>query len=334
MRKVLSLFLTLMLVLSLAACGAKDDKQVEPAVQNPPSQPVSSTPVDAEVDDTSTPDVQEPAVVAPSAGVDLEAVAAPFDEPVVIVDNDDYCWQFVGIDESPYDDFSLSVYVENKTADKSLMFITQGFTVNGIFDVDGFAWSLEPGESDIVKWGLHNYMHADQDLGPYTEIAGNWLVGEEGSWVESPLETGEFRVCPFGEDAVIQYVREPSATDQVILSSKEVEVTLLGYCTDEDSGNFKALVYIENKLGRPISLMTDDESVNGNDIMAVFYHTIKYGNQSFAYIQWEKEKLDTAGITGSIDSLSFTLEAHDPDNGADVYVKEPVSLSPNYRWGS
>ena len=334
MRKVLSLFLTLMLVLSLAACGTKGTDSPKSDAKKQPSPPISSAPADIDDGNVGTQDEPELPPDEPPTGVDLEAVAAPFDEPVVVVDNDDYCWEIVGIDESPYDDFSLTVHVANKTPDKSLMFTTQGMTINGVFDIDGFAWSLEPGESDMVKWGFHNYMHADQDLGPYTEIAGNWLVGEQGSWVEYPIETGEFRVCPFGEDKVVQYVREPADTDMTLVSSDVVDVTLLGYCTDEDSGNFKALVYIENKTGEPISLLTDNESVNGNDIMAVFYHTIRYGNRSFAYIQWEKEKLEAAGITGTIESLNFTLEACNPDNTIEVYVSEPITLSPSYQWGS
>lgn len=338
MKKVISLLLAAMLVLSLAACGAKDradDKK--PAV---PDQSSSQTPVDVSEPSTTdgdagnTPEVIDNPVEDENPGVDLVVKPGDFDEPVVVVDNEDYCWKFIGIDESPYDDFSLSVYVENKTADKSLMFTTQGFTINGVFDQDGFAWMLEPGESDTVKWGLHDYMHADVDLGPYTEIAGNWLVGEKDTWIESPLETGEFRVCPFGEENVISYERKTTKSDIVLVDNNDVAVTLVEYTTDEDNGNFKALIYIENRTGKPIRLMTDNEAVNGEAIMALFAHEIRYGSRSVAYIQWEKEKLDAAGITDTIESIDFTLEVRDSDDFSTVYAEESISLKPGYTWGS
>lgn len=168
MKKFLTIFSVLALVLSLAACGSasKDEGSQAPATTTPGS--------------TTQPSSQVPTVesTAPSA-------SAPAFSEIVLTEDENVTVKITGIEENGILGYTLKVFLENKT-DLELMFTVENVSVNG-FMIDPFwADTVDGGKkaneeisflkSDFEKNGISSVEQIQLTLRVYDN--DDWLADD------------------------------------------------------------------------------------------------------------------------------------------------------------
>ena len=122
MKRIIAILCALVLLLSMAACG---------------STAPTTTANDEGTNLSSTEKLSEPESAPAKQIIFTEAV---------IVDNE-YCTiKITGIDQDNLWGYTLNAYLENKTADQTLMFSIQSATVNNVMADPFFASEVAPGK--------------------------------------------------------------------------------------------------------------------------------------------------------------------------------------------
>ena len=208
MKKVVSLALSTLLVLSLAACGKADSSAATAASESRSSTSSNSvsdsTPDDVpdgvKIGDTyTTADGKQHVLVEAGTGNDLPT---PSPEPKITYDNDFQAQTLVDNEECTiilqsvgYDDdygYYWKIYFKNKTSDKKLNNWFGSCTLNGVGASLSFP-SVEPGqeETEVCRWksaGLKIYNINPQDINTLTpstiEIVG--FLGGAARFIAMP----------------------------------------------------------------------------------------------------------------------------------------------------
>lgn len=137
MKKIIALFITIIMIISMVSCGE-----------------VVETPVDgvvSQIEETTTED----------STVDFLTI----NEPVVIVENDDIVFTVKSVKyDATWGTYSLKVFIENKT-NKTLMFSWEDTSVNG-YMCDPF-WASEVAggkkENTEISWFISTFEENDID---------------------------------------------------------------------------------------------------------------------------------------------------------------------------
>lgn len=344
MKKYLSLLMAVLLVLSLAACGDKrengDNSDDSGVGSFSSSVPDKSEKLESDKSEKVEPDKSKLPDKSIGDGSFSEEVFGPekpispvkADEfPIVIVDNDDYCWRIEGPADSQFNDFVLDMYVENKTSDKNIAMDIKDTTLNGVFVGYSFAANLKPGESYTGLWSFNDYDHEYVDIGDYTDIGFKWEVTETSD-TSNPqaLESGEMHVYPYGEDSATLYVREAKSTDEVAMDNELVKVTYDSYGYDVEDGSFYVLFYVERKSEAMPAVSVDDGFVNGEDVLCYGAGQLTYGDKMFFRISWDIEDLAEAEIE-NIDNVRLELTVRDYGAETLEWIDEEFTIEPNFK---
>lgn len=166
MKKIIAIFITIMTLLSLTACGKKETE-----IQ-------ATTPSTSQTTQSTAPSTTQ--TTAPSTAP-TEAEKA-FEE-IVLVDNESVTVKITGIENDPIWGYTLKAFVENKT-DKELMFTVQNVSVNGFMCDPYWAVSVDAGkksntsiswlESDLEENGIENVEEITFTLRAYD--SNDWLA--------------------------------------------------------------------------------------------------------------------------------------------------------------
>ena len=153
MKKILALFLAIMMTLSLAAC-----------FEETPANTKESNPLDdlsAALGDLSN--------KLEDAVGNKEKEKITFTEQVA-VDNDQCSIKITGIDSTALFGLTLKAQIENKSADKTYMFSVQNTVINGVQCDSLFAEEVAPGKKANTTILFADDELEENGVGNYTDI--------------------------------------------------------------------------------------------------------------------------------------------------------------------
>lgn len=304
MKKLISLALAMIMVLSLAACGG------------------GSTTVEKEIvkDDKTTETTQQ-------AGEKVSEEENKSDVPVIPTIEETVILEHEGVKVTAMEYTADSIWgdgikllVENNS-DKSVGVSCENVIVNDYMLTDFFSTTVAAGKKDNETLYL-----SSTEL----EAAGVTNVGK----VEAQLylyDADSYSTIYTGELVEIQtseYANMDTTADNVGAELyNENGVRIVGKYVNEDSfWGAAILLYVENNTGRDITVSCEDLSVNGFMVDAWFYCDIVAGKKAVEEITLFDSTMEENGIT-SIEDIELVFTAHDSNTYADIFKSEPISFS-------
>ena len=298
MKKLLALILTVLLLLSLAACG-----------------------VDSSLDDQNKPSQNG------SGGSGNNGKNQITFNGLVAVDNAECSIKITEIDPDNIWGYTLKVQLENKSSDKAYMFSVESAAINGV-QCDPFFAS----EVSAAKKANDEISFTDGDLEKigikdYTDIELTFRVYDSNDWSADDVVKETVHIYPYGEDKAEKYVRIPQASDNVIVDNEYVTATVIGYEEDEIWG-YTVNLFLLNKTDKDVMFSVEEASVNGYMADPFFAKTVYSGMCAFASMSWSDTTLEENGIT-AIEEIEFNLRVYNDDDWfEDDWVNETVTLNP------
>lgn len=270
-----------------------------------------------------------------------------FQEMTVI--DDENCAVRITALTAEEDRYTLTLDTENRSADRTYYFLATEVLVNGVmYDADfqrpgipymslGLASELEPGGEDSAH--IYFDMPELEEVG-ITEITDMQITFQVTDYDEATYESlivaeETVHIYPYGEEKAAVYEREPQDTDIVLVDVPEAALTAVGYDTQEDTGDFTARLYLENKSEQTLAFRFDNCSLNGYMITPSQYgygtfFELPAGYNTFIDLKYSGEDLEENGITEAEEvEFSFSLLA---DDGTETFpnslAEETYTLEP------
>lgn len=316
MKKFLALFLALVMMVMIVSCGKSesDSKGDDEVVK-------SEQPSDTEENNGG-----EDIPTEPEDNGDEEIGDITFTEQVVI-DNEVCLIKITGIDPDDMFGYSLKVYAENKSADKTYTFSVDKAIVDGVDCSALFIQDIEPGKkvNDSVTI-MDGDLDGDEKI-LFTDIEITFSVSDTDDWMAGSVVNETVHIYPYGEDKAVKFERQPKDTDNVILDNEYATVIVTGYEEDEIFG-YMANIYIVNKSD--LDLMISAEDVSVNDIMMEPYYavTVPAGAAKFSDMSWATDDFEENGIT-DVESIEFKMLINDNENWlSDALIEELITINP------
>lgn len=302
-----------LIVVILVASFASGGNSEEPEqITNGTASTVASNPDTAESKPDSAPETTtatEPQIVF---------------EEIVVVDNDECTIKITELEPDNFWGYTLKVYLENKTPDKTYMYAIRGASVDGIDSDPGFATEVAPGKKSNNEI---NFSSGLEDLGiEFTDIEMTFCVYDSNDWLADPVALETVNVYPFGEDNVAHYVREAQETDIVLVDNEDITAIVTGYNTDSIWG-YTVNLYLVNKTDTEAMFSVDEESVNGYMLDPFWATSVLPGKCKFSSMSWSDSQFEENGIT-EVEEIEFIFKAYDEEKFSKKYVEEVFTLNP------
>ena len=320
MKRIIALLLSLVLMLSLAACGG--EKTPNTNEEQKPTQSQNTT--DEEKPGESEPEESEPEATTPTED-ETDKNEISFTE-LVVVDNEKCLIKITGIDNDLIWGYSLKVYMENKSADQSYMFSVDEASTNGVQRTALLATEVAAGKKANESLIFMDDM-SEKDIGDYTDIELKFSVSDSEDWLSDPVAEETVHVYPYGEDKAVQFVREAQDSDKVVVDNEYVTAIVTGYEEDEIWG-YTVKMFLVNKTDKNLMFSSSESSVNGFMIDSFLAETVSPGKCAFSSMIWDDTTLEENSIT-KIEEIEFNLQVYDFENlSADYLANETVTLNP------
>lgn len=301
MKKTAAALLALMLTLSLAACS----KQSAPDTTDPsaPSQSENNR------DDTTT-DKNE----------------LTFTE-IVAVDNPECLIRITGVEPDTMWGFALKAQLENRSADKTYMFAIDSAAINGVQCDPLFAAEVAPLKKSTNDIHFPTDTLNENGVGEYTDIELTFRVYDSDDWSADPVAMQTIHIYPFGEDKATNFVRNPQASDNVLVDNEAVSVIVTGY-EEDDIWGYTVELFLVNKTDKAVMFAAEDASVNGFMADPYYATSVSPGKCAFSSMAWSDSELEKNGIA-QIEQIEFLLRVfYEDDWFGDDIVSQSVTLHP------
>ena len=175
MKKTISLALSILLALSMAACGSADSGTTSPTTE-------------AVTQATTAPATEATTVET------TEATTAAF-ESIVLVDNEDITFSITGIEEDGLMGYTLKVFLENKT-DKELMFTLEDTSVNGFMCDPFWAETVVAGKKSNTTISWFDSDFQENGIESVEDITFTLRVYDNDDWMADDILKEVFTVNP------------------------------------------------------------------------------------------------------------------------------------------
>lgn len=307
MKKLLIILMTLMLLVSLCACGAEDS-----------AAPAS----------TATESSKEEIVQTESIVETTEAATEPtLFEEITVVDNDACLVKITGIEPDDFWGYALKVYLENKSADKTFMYSVTTASINDVMADPMFATEVAPGKKSNETISFMTEDLESYGIGDFTDISLNFRVYDSEDWMADPVAVANAHVYPYGEEKAMSYIREVETTDTVLVDNDAVTVLVTGY-DPENMWGYTVNLFIVNKTDTTIMVSVDEASVNGFMLDPFYADSVDAGKCAFSTMSWFESDFEDNGIT-DVENIEFTLRAYNEDDWSDDdFANECITLTP------
>ncbi len=320
MKRTITLLLAVLLVLTMVGCSGSSTTPTDKPVDATETQQGANT----DSSDTDKPVENETAEPTQTEPVPTEAPVV-FEE-VTVVDND-YCTvKVTGIEEDNILGYTLKVYLENKSSDKTYMFSVTDGAVNGVEWDPFFATEVAAGKK---KNDEISFSDRDKEaiLSEFTDIELKFRVYDSNDWSADDVANETVHIYPLGEDKATVYVRESQPTDTVIVDNDQISIIVTGYDADGLWG-YTAKMYLVNKTDKELMFSSDDVSVNGFMCDPFWAVSVASGKVAFSDMSWSKSSLEENGIT-EVEEIEMVIRVYDSNNwSADDIFNETVTLNP------
>lgn len=308
MKRTVTWLLTVVLLLSLAACG-------------------TGTPTDS--GEGTAPNNSEGEVPSRTETVNRET--EPQNEitftELVAVDNEECVIKITGIDPENVFGYTLKAQLENKSSDKTYMYVVESAAINGVQCDPMFASEVAAGKKSNEEISFTSGILAENGIEAYTDIELTFRVYDSNDWSADAVARETVHIYPYGEDKAVEFVREAQTTDNVIIDNDYVTVIVTGYEEDEIWG-YTVNLFLLNKTDKTVMFSVDEASVNGFMADPFYATSVSAGKCAFGSMSWPDSTFEENGIT-TVETIEFLLRAYDQDDwSADEFVSETITLNP------
>lgn len=308
MKKMIALFLSVVLLFSLTACGSGADEANNRSQSEGNSGKTAST-------------------------VEASAVASPVREkngvyslPETTIVNDENCTFIIKeIKETSYS-VEVSAFCENKT-DATLMFSLDNVVVNGYMN-DPF-WATEVASEKKANATIEFYKETSSiSLDQIDELRFDLYVYDSENWDAPRMVEDSFVLYPTGlsADTFVRQERE-THNGEVVISDDENGTFIICSADPNNDFGYTLKVFIENKTDKTMMVSWDDVSVNG--YMADPFWGCSVASHSCALMEINfLNQLEDNGIE-DVEEIEFRLRMSDYNSMGDlVYVNDVFSYIP------
>lgn len=309
MKRLIACVCMFVLLLGLTACGGSEEQV---AAEKNEEIVVSQT--EAQPEET---EMEE---------LNLSAATISFEE-ITVVDNE-YCTiKVTGIDADNMWGYTLKVFLENKSTDKTFMYSVMSAAVNGV-DVDPmFASEVAAGKKSNEEIVFMSDDLKIAGIDDYTDIELNFRVYDTNNWDADDIAQASVHVYPYGEENAVKFERVGQPGD-IILVDNEYATVIVTDCEWDNIWGYSVNMYIDNKSDTSLMVTVDEVSINGYMVDPFYADSISAGNCAFSAISWFEDSLTENGIT-EIENIEFILRGYDEINWmADDFFNTNVILNP------
>lgn len=246
---------------------------------------------------------------------------------IVVVDNAECVIKVTGIDRDNMWGYTLKVYLENKSSEKTYMFSVENAAINGVQCDPFFAAEVAAGKKANEEINFDEDEFEENGIKDYTDIELTFRVYDTNDWMADDVAVETVRIYPYGEDKAVKYIRTPQANDNVVVDNEYVTVVVTGYEYNEILG-YTVKLFLLNKTEKNIMFNVEDAAVNGYMADPFFAKSVCAGKCAFSSISWSDTDLEENGIT-EIEEIEFNLQAYDYDSWSeDYFVDQTITLNP------
>lgn len=331
MKKVVSLALSALLILSLTACS----------ISNTTSTAVSSS---AASDSAASEESTSSSSLNAASGTADSTTAEPdiqFDEnfqPETIADTDTctIILQNVGYDDSY--GYYWTVDFQNKTDDRTLCAITSSSSLNGIPADTSWFPEIGPREetTEVVSWdkeGLEIYGVKPQDI---DTVKLHIDVYDEAEWDvlnrDDPVDD-DFVIYPKGEENATEPKHEIQPTDIVLFDNDACTMVICGFYSDSFMG-YTAKAYYQNKTDDRIDIILDKGSINGFECTPGGTTLLEPHSNAYVDIRWQEYAepyAENGNDLTSITEIVIPVFVRKDTGNNVVYIDATYSIDPQGR---
>lgn len=314
MKRIALFLLVLVMLLSFTACGMDLLPKDFPGTGETKS-----------VDSTQA--QSDPVTAAPAPEGTQEALGKASVPEMVAVDNDECTVTITGVEEDSIWGYTVKLLLENKSADKTLVFTAENAAINGV-ECDPILYAeVTPGMKKNDELSISDDLFKENGIKNYTDIELGFRVYDSDDWSADDVANETIHLYPFGEDKAENFVREAQPTDNVIIDNDNVTVIVTGY-EDDPIWGYTVKLFLLNKTDKKVMFTVDDVSVNGFMADPFFAATVYPGKCAFKDLTWLDSTFEDNGIT-TVEEIQMTFRAYDYDNWfGDDLANEAVTLNP------
>lgn len=316
MKKVISLALSALLALSLAACGGSNTTTVASSTESSGSS--------TEAAQTEAPESEE-----------TPAAKSEFQEQT-IVDNE-YCTVILkGTDDRDgMFGYSLKVYLENKTADKTLLFGMDNTSVNGVMVDPLWGATVAPGKksNETISWLSTSLEKNNIKADDITQVSFTLNVYDKDDLAADEFVDDDFVIYPKGEEKATKPKHEIQPTDIVLFDNNACSMVVCGFYSDSFMG-YTAKAYYQNKTDDRIDIILDKGSINGFECTPEGTTLLEPHSNAYIDIRWQ-EYAETYAENGndptSITKIVMPVFVRKDTGSNTVYIDATYSIDPQAR---
>ena len=279
-KRILSVLLSGVMILSLVACSGNEGSEDEK--ENGSEQTEETTKEDSDKE-------------------------IAFDE-ITVVDNEACKIVITELDPDSSWGYTVKAQMENKSSDVTYMFSVDSAPVNGVQTDPFFATEVAAGKKSNEEISFMDAALNENNVGDFTDIELNFRVYDSNNWEAEDVANESVHIYPYGEEKAVQYVREPADTDNIIVDTEYLTITVIDGDMD-DYGDYVLNMYIQNKCDSDLMVSIDEASINGFMIDPFWASSVKAGKCEFAQVSWLGSDLDTNGIT-EVTDVEFKITSY------------------------
>ncbi len=248
-------------------------------------------------------------------------------EEMVVVENEECIIKITDIDPDNRWGYEISVYLENKSTDKTYMFSLETLVVNGVQCNCYFASEVLPGKKVNETFNIDDSHLEDNGIVDFNNIELYFRVYDSDDWSAEDIVQVCANIYPYGENKAKNYIRESKQTDYVIVDNEYVTAVVIGFEKDNIWGDTIKL-YLENKTDTTVMFSVDDASVNGVMSDPFWAEEVSPGKLAFSDIEWSDSTLEENGLK-EFTEFEFEFRAYDSNDWFDDdFAKERAYVYP------
>lgn len=327
-KKTLALVLSVVLTLSMTACGSKPEESDNKAggrgtAEQTVSEEEEVEEPEEEIEEEVEEEVEEVVEEEPEEE-EKESSEIAF-EPFTI-EADCCSVTFKEITEDAIMGYCIKVTLENNSDDTTYMFAIDEGYADGLGCNPFFASEVAAGKKSNEE------IYMDQEelkrLGADpTQIDLAFRIYNSDDWTEDAIFDEMVTIYPGGEDKTSVYERKAESTDQILADKNDVSVTLVESKEDSIFG-YTLVLYLENNTDKYVMYSVEDVSVNGFMMDPFWATTLHPGKTKYSELFWSETDFEENNIE-KVEEITLTLRVYDYDDWlGDGYIEETITFTP------
>lgn len=300
MKQILGLIMSIILLLTLAACGQKPEATEAPgAATAAPTEPATEAATEAPT---------EPEAVI----TDLEM------DNTVLVDDENCTFSVQLASKNEHLGLTLDAQCVNKT-DKNLYFTWNTVSVCGYMYDPLWAEQVPPNATLNSTIYIDTYQLEQYGITSVDEITFTLHIFDGDDFMAEPFVNEPFTIYPTGLNVeTVQYPQRTAVGGEQVIADND-DLRFIIETVEEDNLSYTLRCYAENKTGTSLMFSWDGVTVNSMVIDPLWAIEVAPGKQAYSEITFYRSQFEENGIE-SVEEISFQLTVSDWENWEADYL--------------